>query len=323
MEDQKIEIKNKMNNKMNVKPKNLNVMKRNLFKLMMLVGLVVIANTNFAAGTKYNPSPNETYTYMISGLATGDSVTFKVNQDSTAAGFSTAHMASFASIDSIGSKIVGDSIGGSGTLTNVFAKLTWTCDTGHVNLWIEVITPGASGCSNYRWIDVYIESTFDISVIALGIDDILDNNTDYYGSTTAATGPVCPVFGDGLTTDTVNFDNTADNEGYSYFYFTVKRADLTPVGTWDFTFSTTNSTSLPTSSIRYYDGSSWSGSVPTGIAAGSSVLVAVKVDNVGGTSYTIDGEAEGNQASCTEPKATDNASLVVSEMPDLSGVGFN
>lgn len=66
MENQKRKFEIEKNNKMNVKPKFLNVMKRFLFTMMTLVALVLVANTTFAAtGDKFEPYQGGKYSYTV------------------------------------------------------------------------------------------------------------------------------------------------------------------------------------------------------------------------------------------------------------------
>ena len=168
MEDQKIEIKNKMNNKMIVKPKNLNVMKRNLFKLMMLVGLIALANTTYALNEKTVIAGGK-YSYELTGIkvntAASSSLTFSYGGAGETLDNSLLAGAVFTSGSALPNTIVA-------TLTFDITYAT-TGDTGG-DITVTVVD-GGNGCSNSILLTITVQPA---PTVDLAIADVADGCQD-------------------------------------------------------------------------------------------------------------------------------------------------
>lgn len=294
----KFEIKEK--NKMNVKPKFLNVMKRFLISMMALGALVVFANKSFAQ-SNLTPVVGVAYSYSVSLTASGDGdYTFSANQSTTTAGSST----SSATISAAGPTAY---TAGSLTATTDITWLSGTESTTY-NVWIELVGTG-SYCTNRRYVQVTPQAnTLSATIFAY----------DAVGGSTATS--TCPD----LTGN--NFDNASSpTDGTTMVYFKVTLNDANDSGTWEPGISITGGTGTTTYS---YDGGSTFGAEQTSIST-ASTTVWVQVEEANSTTpidYTASispvETLSGGQTVTTEASPS-NASLLLKGLPFTGTVTFN
>jgi hypothetical protein len=211
-------LKNKtLIKKMDVKPKFLKIMKQKNFTLIMMLALVILTGSAFAAGTKAAPENNETYTYSWDGIATLSTSSFII----TTANPATIPTSSSTATDNYtaASEVT------TGTTRSI--DITWLNGSIGVpyHVWIKV--DNALGCSNYRYFNVTPVAAVVFTLYAQGVDDNTPTITfgQTYASGNSCSVPEAPIWLEG-----------SDNEGNTYVYFEVVRTNGT-TGAWEFTFT--------------------------------------------------------------------------------------
>jgi hypothetical protein len=232
-------------NKMNVKPKFLNVMKQRIFTLLMMLALVIVTGSAFAQSTPTVPYEGATHTYTVNGLTVGDAWAFAVNNSSSDYSAAATHPAT-VTINSGGS-------GASLAATSQTVSITWETGSaadGDYFVWIR-IQDQSSSCYNYRRFTVNpIPNALDFTIIAVGISD--ENAT---GLTLASDdnggGSICPV----VVNEDYNSDGgAAGSNGDTYAYFRINRTNGSASYGWEFNFTKTNGTATIEASA---DGTTW------------------------------------------------------------------
>lgn len=282
-------------------------MKQKIFTLMILLALVVAGGRAFGQ-TKWLPYLNSTYTdYTVSGLTANNGMAYNITVNNSATDPDAANAG--GTINSGASGNIA-----SGSTGNI--SITWT-STGTHNLWIKITTGG--GCVNYRFRPITVSNNFNVEIVSLGADPTTGAYTDW--DTQSEYTDDCPVFA-----TNASFDATSSpSNGNSYVFFRVEKlADDGAITSWAFSVSTTSG-----GTIRYWDGSAWQSSSPSGLADGTvERLVRIEIANTTAASQVVDATVSATETmgalTASDGNATDNdASLTLSAFPDMSGVSFN
>ncbi|MFA9388600.1 MAG: hypothetical protein ACERKD_02250 [Prolixibacteraceae bacterium] len=238
----------KMNdNLLNVKPKNLNVMKRNLFKLMMIVGLMVLANTTFAAaGDKWNPYSGSTHTYTIVAV-TGDTYDLFVTDNSATAPTLTTQAVAVtgnADFSNVAANATNVALMTQTVAANLISEeIVWDDDAASGDYFLWVRTESTDGCSNWRYKKVTI------------INYIVDFVAYAYGENSAFTGG--PTAGNTTAEEcqdplAFTYDADAADDGDVVMYFKVSRIPTNTVDlSWGFTAALSSSVPAAIASASY------------------------------------------------------------------------
>lgn len=212
-------------------------MKKQLFTLVMMIVLAIVAGRVMGQSTA--PELGSTQTYTVNGLDDNDSWEFLVSS-------STENLQDVVStLDGTYYSFVGSPSGIAPSVAT--AQVTWK-KAGNYRVWIKV-TDETSHCANYRFVSVTVaDNNFNVSVIALGAGD---NNT---GDISARTEDVndCPKF------INENFENGAGASiGSTYAYFKVIRS-VNPASTMNWAFTPTiGGTATVTKWESSKDGLNW------------------------------------------------------------------
>jgi len=217
----------KINRKLNVKPKNLNVMKQKIFTLIMIVALVVIANTTFAAdGDNTHPYVGTMKTYHISPITVVTNGTLTVGYDGAGETISTPRTGATAGSGELSSNIFTTS------MSEIYFDITYGTDAnaGDGTITVTVTDNAGTGCSNN---------------ITLAIDVILPTFTVDLGVDPAAT---CQTLGTAPT----DGSQDAASLGYTAVQFVVTPAVGGATGyTYNFTLTMSGNTIIDESSVPY------------------------------------------------------------------------
>jgi hypothetical protein len=334
-----------------VKPKNFKVMKKFLFSLMALVTLVLVANTTFAAaGDTYEPFVGQTKTYSIGTLTAGDGYELWVTNSTTdpngsgdAVALTIAEMGT--PVDNGTTATNGTTNGStaysSGTLStgasSVSVSIKWTTSASTSSnpdyyLWIKMTTPGANGCTNWRYKGIDVNSyVVDFVVYAYGTDNFTTSPT--VGTDAALT---CQ------TQEGANYNADAASDGSTTVYFRVSRvATNSVVNAWTFTptltytnLATSATVVVTPSSLTYGTTTAATGST---LASGSQISVAsgtneiymklvipaytaadlgIKLD-IGTTGVDTGALADDDNTTTSTPSANNSASDQLKRLPSI------
>lgn len=306
---------------MNVKPKFLKVMKRLIITFLSVLALVLVANTMFGANTKTTPANGSTWTYTVAGMSANDNddVNFKVNQDNssfTVAAVATSEAEIISSDATIGATTTGEA--------NV--QVTWKVTSGTYYLWVQVTDDAGTsptGCSNYRYITIYPEANnFVVTVYGMGVDD----NATYTNKTAGVDDLTdCAAFVN------ADFQETTEDDGNSYVFFSVNRTGGNTSSTWSFTMTITNSVGSDITEFDYNDGTGWTASHSeassiTVLAAQNQVVIRIlKANTAAGQTVTgdIGSTAVETLGNLADSGGDNSKTITISSYPDLYTGTFN
>jgi len=217
-------------------------MKKQIFTLLILIGLVGFSSKLFAQSTPVAPYEGATHTYVVDGLTNGDLVWMGVSASATGYDNVATGSTTWASMTQT------PAAGGAVTNETASLEVTWGATSADASatfyVWIRI--QDNIGCSTYRVLPVTpterIDYVVDFNVLAVTIDDgdISEGDLDLIdgGTTIPTSGIMCSVpTGQDYIADDLT-DNTM-TDGNTYIYFRVNR---TPSGTdplvqsaWQFT----------------------------------------------------------------------------------------
>jgi len=225
-------------NNLQVKRLNFTTMKKQIFTLIVMIALVVVAGSAWAQ-EKLAPIIGNSYQYEATGLKSGvgDDVYFYVT-------------AAAVTDDPASSSIAKDALSTSDNIwwtddpvsitdlaaTTAAINITWKTNSNNVpyKLWI-VVLDGVSGCSNYRFLPI-TPILFDISiaVVGLGTDALNGDFADIATNTLIGNDDCIPT----NKRIGAEWDATATTpaDGSFYLYFRIKlESPTTPESAWKFT----------------------------------------------------------------------------------------
>lgn len=212
-------------------------MKKQIFTLLILIGLVGFSSKLFAqaASTALTPSEGATHTYVVTGLSNNDIVTMGVSANAT--GYDNVLPATIVSSSTL-------TPSGGVVTTDLRASLQvlWGAEAANAGdnyyVWIR-IEDATSHCYTYRAIEVnpqdFVDYDVEFSVVALE-----PSSTTTAGEITGMTPDtddlgVCADSYSGSNLLQTAIDGTT-NDGYTYAYFRVTRvADGSLSSAWTFT----------------------------------------------------------------------------------------
>ncbi len=220
-------------------------MKKQIFTLLILIGLVGFSSKLFAQGsTPVAPYEGATHNYVVNGLTPGDRVTMGISSSATVYTDNVV-----AAPTSFSSKTQSPS----GTLAQLGAGITtaslqviWGADAGNTPttfyIWIQI--QDSEGCSTYRNLPVTPVNApatpyvVDFTVTALNVSGDATTTAANILAADASDYTVenlCPVFeGEDWTLSTP--DDATTNDGSSYVYFRVNRHQAASIiSSWTFT----------------------------------------------------------------------------------------
>ena len=149
-------------------------MKQNLLKLMMFVGLIVVANTAFASG-ETSPFRGGTYPYQITGINLTGSATYTITyQTGSDVSFTPASGSLLASA------------------TTLSFSATYGAAASDGSIRVTIVYDGVNGCSNYLELPItpLASPTFVLGVAA---DNVNDCQEFPGGTSTSITYTVTPT----------------------------------------------------------------------------------------------------------------------------------
>ncbi len=240
-------------------------MKKQIFTLLILIGLVGFSSKLFAQSTPVAPYEGATHTYVVSGLTQNDSYTWGINTvgDYTTGGsFYTTSPALPAN----------GTVGAAGTAT---LNVTWQTDAaavGYYYIWIQITDE--LNCSTYRTLRVdpvpAVDYTVNFSVLAL----LAGDDTTIPASITGESGDddinnICaPYFGEDLLSTSLT-DGTTD--GSTYVFFRVTRTS-TVNAAWTFTPNGTDGLTWAISTDAAANFTTYTDATAQNIASGTNVI---------------------------------------------------
>jgi len=253
-------------------------MKKQLFSLVMMLALVIVAGSAFGAPSKQNPLIGTTYTYTWKTVNTGSSgtVSYAVTLgDATnpstpltdGAEFSVTTPMSFTAPTS--DAVISIKWNASALVTSTSYKL-----------WLIAST--SDGCSNYR--NVTITPAIDFTLEALGLRaKALDPTTLNATLGNAANNAECQILS--VRDDAVLASDGSTSDGYVYLVFRAKQT-FNFNKAWDATLSPS------TGNVENWNGTSWvSGGAVTSIVTNTVQYFRIKVPAVvlNSTALTLTG----------------------------------
>ena len=294
MKNQKEKFEIEKNNKMNVKPKFLNVMKRFLFTLMTLVALVLVANTTFAA-VNSTVIKGGTYPYSINGITLNSDGHAIINYGGTGATFYDVNGAGAAVEYTAGSNI---SYTAGSSLTLTFSiEYSLTATGGDIT------------------VDVYDDDSGCHNTITL---TITTNNAPSFDLTISNDNSGCQT-----TSTTTDYQTPASYQSSNTITYTVSKGTVTDAPatyTWGFTIDIPNTTSNLDNYTVTYGATDITGDMPydvTGLAstATSADIVVTFYTTTGIADQTLTGTVSAGTVTDT---GTGGATYDESNTPDTS-----
>jgi hypothetical protein len=213
---------------------NFKVMKQKIFTLIMMLALVVITGSAFAA---VNSTVNQggTYPYSVNGLDFHSIGYATINYDGSGASFYNVNGAGAAVSYTADDHIA--YAAGAGTLTfNITYSLTATA--GKITV---LLHDNTSGCSNLITLAITVNNkpTFDLTIAA---------DQDSYCQTTATTddNTAASYHSVNTITYTVSLNSVTDapSAGYTWGYTISIPNTTSPLGTYKVMYGATNITAL-------------------------------------------------------------------------------
>ncbi len=220
-------------------------MKKQIFTLLILIGLVGFSSKLFAQSTPMAPYAGATHTYVVDGLTNGDLVTMGVSNGATTytnVASGTGTWAAMSQTPAAGTAVT------DGTAS---LEVTWGSASVGVSLWVWIHVVDQSGCETWRSLPVVpvtpVDYVVNFNVLAVTVDDgdisfadlqLLPTGT----SLPTSGGTICPVpFGQDLVAGSLTDNSMTD--GSTYVYFKVVRtpsaSDPLINAAWVFTPNTT------------------------------------------------------------------------------------
>lgn len=197
-------------------------MKKQIFTLLILIGLVGFSSKLFAQGTAIAPWEGSEHTYVVDGIANTSTYTFTVNESNTDPTATTT----LATVTS----------GATGTVTAGTATATVQFNSGSVgvNLYVWVVVT-TSGCSVPRGLTVVpvAATAYNVNygILALTTGDNSTTGTAISTEPGATAITDCPTF---VGADLI-FENLTGSvsNGSSYVYYKITRSSATvPNAQW-------------------------------------------------------------------------------------------
>jgi hypothetical protein len=294
-------------NKFNVKHKNFTIMKKQLFSLLMMLALVVVAGSAMAQ-TNVAPYANGTtmYSYTWSGVTpiTTTHGFFVLSAAPTATPTSSTATAAHYDIGAGADAPTPD--GGTATV-----KITWNNASNGGTYYVAFVATNAT-CTNFRYIQVLPKAPVDFTIYAVGVTG-QPNGTDLTLNTTTADGDASCAPELRVGADYLSGSGTEGN-GSVYVFFRVDRLNGTIANDWTADITTTASSGGITE-LRYStNGTDWTTSltnaadnnvlyvralipIPTNVTAvtvSSSIVQATTFETLAAGGTAVDYEATNN-----------------------------
>ena len=253
-------------------------MKKQLFSLVMMLALVIVAGSVFGAPSKLNPLIGTTYTYTWKTVNTGAAGT--VNYAVTIGSATNPDVPLTAGSEFTVTTAMSFTAPSSDAVISIKWNPSALVTATSYKLWLIATTSG--DCKNYRY--VTITPAIDFALEALGLQaKALDPTTLNATAGNAANKAECQILS--VRDDAVLASDGVTADGNVYLVFRAKQ-------TFDFNKSWNASLAQSTGDVENWNGTAWvSGGSVTGIATNTTKYFRIKVPAVvlNSTALTLTG----------------------------------